>query len=197
MLDELNKKEEQSAQGGQEAAEKAVDEIAASASPPRDDKEETPRDDESELEKAKRERGEYLAGWQRAKADFLNYQKDEKKRLEEFLKFCEAGLIGDLLPVLDSFDLALNEIASSAPPPRNDKLAKGFFLIKSQMDEILKKRGLEPVKSVGEKFNPEFHEAVATVEDSSKEFQTIVEEIQKGYALNGRTLRAAKVKIIK
>jgi molecular chaperone GrpE len=147
---------------------------------------------DSELEKTKKERDEYLAGWQRAKADFLNYQKNEKTRLEEFLKFCEAGLIGDLLPVLDSFDLALAQIGETSDPK-----FKGFFLIKSQMEEILKKRGLEPIKSLGEKFNPELHEAVASVDDKIKESQTIVEETQKGYALNGRTLRAAKVKIIK
>lgn len=152
---------------------------------------------ESEFKKIKKERDEYLAGWQRAKADFLNYQKDERKRLEEFLKFCESGLIGDLLPVLDSFDLALAQFGETSPEGTSDPKFKGFFLIKSQIDEILKKRGLEPIKSVGEKFNPEFHEVIANVEDKNKESQTIVEEIQKGYTLNGRTLRAAKVKIIK
>ena len=147
---------------------------------------------ETEIQKCQRERDEYLAGWQRAKADFLNYQKDERKRLEEFLKFCEAGLIGDLLPVLDSFDSAQGGQVGSP-----DDKVKGFLLIKSLIDEILKKRGLEPIKSVGEKFNPEFHEAVATVEDFAKESQTITEEIQKGYILNGKVLRAAKVKIVK
>lgn len=139
----------------------------------------------------------------------MNYQKDEKKRLEEFLKFVQAGLIGELLPVLDSFDSA----QGGQIGPSEDKI-KGFLLIKSQLDEILKKRGLEPIKSVGEKFNPELHEAVATAdsthstgsgqanspqvaEGKTLEPDTIIEEIQKGYTLNGRVLRPSKVKIIK
>jgi molecular chaperone GrpE len=189
--------EEQKTSQNEKSAEGAVED---------NNEEKTPRDDQSsfvkttedssvpqetELEKCSRERAEYLAGWQRAKADFLNYQKDERKRLEEFLKFCEAGLLGDLLPVLDSFDLALAQFGETSDPK-----FKGFFLIKSQIDEILKKRGLEPIKSAGEKFNPEFHEAVGTIE-AEGESQTIVEEIQKGYKLNGKVLRPSKVKIIK
>ncbi len=155
---------------------------------------------ETELEKCQRERDEYLAGWKRAKADFLNYQKDEKRRLEEFLKFVQAGLIEDLLPVLDSFDLALRQAqgeATSVQGTPSDNQLRGFLLIKLQLDDILKKRGLEPIKSVGEKFNPEFHEAILTIEDKTKESDTIIEEIQKGYLLNGQVLRPAKVKITK
>jgi len=192
MADELDKKEEQ--KPAEQASAQDSQPTAASEQPV-----------ESDLQKCQRERDEYLAGWQRAKADFLNYQKDERKRLEEFLKFCESGLISDLLPVLDSFDLALRQAQGEAASARGDNQLKGFWLIKSQLDDILKKRGLEPIKSLGEKFNPELHEAVASVDSTpstgsgqaSQSADTIIEEIQKGYLLNGRVLRPSKVKIIK
>lgn len=138
-----------------------------------------------ELKKCQKERDDYLAGWQRAKADFINARKDEEKRREEFLKFSNQLIIADILAVLDSFDLALSHYES-----------KGFYLIQAQLNDILKKYGLSVIKSAGEKFNPEFHEAVAEIE-SDKESGTIIEEVQKGYTLNGKVLRAAKVKIAK
>jgi molecular chaperone GrpE len=206
MPDEPIKKEEvKSAQGEQMPAEESAEtgpSTGSTISPQAGSGQSCLSDaiQETELEEIKRERDEYLDGWKRAKADFLNYQKDEKKRLEEFLKFVQAGLIEDLLPVLDSFDLALNEIVllrQGGDNPDGEKLVKGLFLIKSQLDDILKKRGLESIKAVGKKFNPEYHEAVMSVEDKIKEADTIVEEIQKGYLLNGRVLRPAKVKIVK
>jgi len=135
------------------------------------------------LKKCKKEKEEYLAGWQRAKADFINFKKDLEKQQTEFAKFSNTILISELLLVLDSFDLAL----------KNDN-DKDFHLIKCQLKDILKKYGLEEIKSVGEKFNPKLHEAIEKVK-SDKETNSVVEEIQKGYTLHERVLRASKVKI--
>ncbi len=150
------------------------------------------------LKKYQEERDEYLAGWQRAKADFINSRKDEEKRREEFLKFSNRLIISDTLTVLDSFDLAFAHCESlkEFQKEETEKLLKGFYLIKAQLNDILKKYGLSVIKSMGEKFNPELHEAVAEIE-SDKESGTIIEEIQKGYKLQGKVLRAAKVKIAK
>ena len=74
---------------------------------------------------------------------------------------------------------------------------KGFEQIIKQIDDFLKKEGIEEVKSVGEKFNPETMEAVEEVEIEGKEQGIVVEELQKGYMMNGRLLRPAKVKITK
>ncbi|MFH0803529.1 MAG: nucleotide exchange factor GrpE [Candidatus Tagabacteria bacterium] len=143
---------------------------------------------QEKLKKCQELKEEYLDGWQRAKADLINARKDDERRNQEFLKFANAALIFEILPVLDSFDLAFAS--------EDSKFSKGIFLIKMQLEDVLKKYGLEVIKSVGEKFNLQLHEIVQEVE-SEKEEGIIAEEIQKGYLLNGKVLRPARVKINK
>jgi molecular chaperone GrpE len=157
--------------------------------------EEKPKIDEpSDLEKCRKERDEYLAGWQRAKADFSNYQKDEARRSEEFAKWALASLILDLLPILDSFDVALGQT-------KNESEKMGLQLIRSQFLSSLAKYGLKSISAEkGEKFNPELHEAISREPSdlSAQENQLediILEEIQKGYTLHNRILRPSKVKV--
>lgn len=146
---------------------------------------------EEEFKKCQAERDEYLNGWKRAKADFINYQKDETKRLEEVLKFANWDLVKELIIVLDSFDLAI------AALEKESKTEKGIYMIRIQLEDVLKKRGLERiVVSAGQKFDPALHEAVGEVE-SDKPSGTIVEEVEKGYLLNGRVIRPARVKLAK
>lgn len=144
-----------------------------------------------ELEKCEKEREEYLNGWKRAKADLINYQKEESKRFEELLKFANAGMIRELITVLDSFDLAL------AAMEKEGKAEKGVYMIQTQLGEVLKKNGLERMPaSVGGAFDPNLQETVGEVE-SDKPPGTIIEEVAKGYLLNGRVIRPARVKISK
>lgn len=150
------------------------------------------KDDElqKKLEACEKERGEYLDGWKRAKADFINYQKEEAKRIEEILKFGNEALIKELLPVLDSFEL------SFTMSDVDDKTKKGMEIIYSQLKDILNKHGLESIKALGEKFDPGIHESLAEVE-SDKETGTVVEELSRGWKLNGKVIRPARVKISK
>ncbi|MDO8556922.1 MAG: nucleotide exchange factor GrpE [Candidatus Jorgensenbacteria bacterium] len=141
--------------------------------------------------KCERERDEYLDGWKRAKADLANYKKDEAQRFVEFTKLSHASFIEDLTSVLDSFNLALKSV------PEQDAGYRGLLIIKSQLEDILKRSGLEPIAaSPGEKFNPMFHEAVSEVVSPHPE-GAIVEEIRKGYLLHGKTLRPTRVVISK
>ncbi|MBI2591262.1 MAG: nucleotide exchange factor GrpE [Candidatus Brennerbacteria bacterium] len=134
---------------------------------------------------------EYLAGWQRAKADYLNYKKDEVRRFEETIKFSGELFIRELINVLDSFDLSLIALESES------KAQKGMYLIKSQLEDILKKFGLEKIAvSVGQKFDPVFHESVVEIE-SSQPSGTVVEEIEAGYTLHGKVIRPSRVKLAK
>lgn len=142
-----------------------------------------------ELKKCESERGEYLAGWQRAKADLINYKKDEAKRLEEFAKFAAEGVIAEAVQVLDSFDLALRH-----QMPKD--VEKGIVLIRSQLEDILRRRGLEPISALHEKFDPAVHESVGEVASDGEEGM-VVEELQKGYRLAGKVLRPARVKVSK
>lgn len=142
------------------------------------------------LASCEKERKEYLEGWQRAKADHINYRNDEGKRFEDMARFVTAGLIQEVLPVLDSFDLALGH--GVAPD-----VEKGVLLIRSQFEDILKKRGLEQISvAVGEEFNPERHESIGEVE-SDVPAGTVAEVVQRGYMFRDKVLRPVRVRLAK
>jgi len=145
------------------------------------------------LEECEKKASEYLTGWQRARADLLNYKKEEMERVGEFLKYANEEFVSKLLPILDNF----TEAEKSIPDDKKDDYSKGFSQIKKQLEDFLKNQGVEEIKSIGEKFDPNLHEAIEEVELKNKEKGLIVEEVQKGYKINGRLLRPAKVKIIK
>ena len=153
----------------------------------------------TDLEKCQKERDEYLAGWQRARADFLNYKKDETERLVKTIQFANEDLIKDLLYVLDSFslmELSRHPPADGADGGKDD--LKPFLLIRSQLENALRVRGLEKIKvQKGEDFNPEIHEAVETSEDSGSDSHKILEVISDGYYLNGKLIRPSKVRVSK
>lgn len=149
------------------------------------------RDEKKKLEKCEAEKGEYLAGWQRAKADFINYKKDEIKRLEEFAKYSNEELIRELIGIVDNFDLGLVALEKSGP------VEKGIYMIRNQIDDILKKRGLEKISiKPGEEFNPGLAEAMSEVE-SKYPPGTIAEEIEPGYKIYEKLIRPARVKLSK
>ena len=145
----------------------------------------------NECEELKNKCEEYLSGWKRAKADFINYQKDEQRRLHEFARFANEALLQNLIIVLDSFNLAVN--AAENPD-------KGLLIIKNQLEDILKKHGLEPIPiKTGDVFSPELHEAVAATDapmnGDAATANTIAEIMEAGYTLNGKVVRPSKVKI--
>jgi len=146
------------------------------------------------LEECQKLKDEYLAGWQRERADFLNYKKGELERIGEIIKYGDLGLILKILPIADNFELAEKRLPENL---KNDESIKGILQIKNQILDFLKNQGVEEIKSVGEKFDPNFHEVIEEVEVKDKESGIIIEEIQKGYKINGRLLRPAKVKISK
>lgn len=144
-----------------------------------------------ELAKCQKEKDEYLDGWKRAKADLINHKKDEAKRFEIMVKFSQEAMIRDLITVLDSFDLAIGALE------KEGKAEKGIYLIKSQLEDNLKKYGLEKViVSVNQPFDPNLQEAIAAVE-SDKPSGTIIEEVERGYLLHGKLVRPARVKVSK
>ena len=147
-----------------------------------------------EIEECQRLKNEYLAGWQRERADFLNYKKDEMERISEILKYANEGLILKFLPILDNFEIAEKKLPEELK--ENDNV-KGLLMIKKQIFEFLKSQGLEEIKSEGEKFDPHFMEVLEEVEIKDKESGVVIEEVQRGYKINGRLLRPAKVKITK
>ena len=146
------------------------------------------------LEKCDKERKEFLAGWQRARADFLNYKKCEAEKIGEVARHINETLILKLLPVLDNLELAEKNLSDDL---MRDENIKGILQIKSKILDIFKDLGVEEIKSLGEKFDPNFHEAVEMAEEESVRPGEIVREVQKGYKLHNKVIRAAKVKVAK
>lgn len=142
-----------------------------------------------ELKRCETEKREYLDGWQRAKADLSNYKKDEARRFDEFLKFAAEGVIAEIVPALDSFDLALQH-----EMPK--EVEKGIVMIRSQIEDTLRRRGLEVLQPLGQKFDPAYHESLGEIESDGEE-GVVAEVLQLGYLLNGKLLRPARVKISK
>ncbi len=147
-----------------------------------------------QLEDCRKKSDEYLAGWQRSRADFLNYKKEEIERIGDILKYANLNLILKILPILDNFELAEKNLSENL---KDDKNVKGLLQIKTQILDFLKNDEIEEIKAVGEKFDPNLHEAIEEVEREGEETGIILEEFQKGYTLHSRVIRPARVKVVK
>ncbi|MFA4998823.1 MAG: nucleotide exchange factor GrpE [Candidatus Paceibacterota bacterium] len=147
-----------------------------------------------QLEECQKLKEEYLSGWQRSRADLLNYKKEEMERIGGLINYAMEEIVLRFLPILDNFEVAEGKIPDNL---KKDENVKGLMQIKNQLQDFLKSQGLEEVKSLGEKFDPNLHEVAEEIEEKGKESGIIVEEIQKGYKIGGRLLRPAKVKVIK
>lgn len=145
----------------------------------------------SGFESCEKEKAEYLLGWQRAKADYANYKKDEAERVESMIKFGLSALLKEFLSVMDSFDLARASLSG------NDGASKGVLMIQSQLEDILKKYGLVKFHVLpGESFDPLKHEAMQETV-SSESPGKISGEISPGFMLYDRVIRPARVTISK
>ena len=140
------------------------------------------------------EKSEYLDGWQRAKADFVNARKDEEMRRADFVKFANRAFVLQFLDLADSFDRAMADKTAWEAVDKNWRL--GVEYIYGKLMEILKNQGVEPFNSIGEKLNLGRHEAVGEVPiDTIEKDGIIMEEPAKGYALLGIVVRPAQVKV--
>lgn len=145
----------------------------------------------SELDACRKERDEYLAGWQRAKADFINYKKEEARRMEEMAKYQAEDILFDLIGVLDNFDLGI------AALEKQGAVERGIYMIRTQLEDLMKRRGLSRIPiAIGQPFDPAIAEAIAEG-DSDHPPGSVIEEIEAGYRLHEKVLRPARVKIAK
>jgi len=134
---------------------------------------------------------EYLKGWQRTKADYINRERKIEEERERWIKFSNSKLILDFLHLLDGFSQCLKHIPKES---KDEKWVQGVTQIKRQFETFLKAQGVEKIKTVGEAFDPNYHEAVDRI--SSKDFHNIiVGETQTGYKMGERVIRHAKVVI--
>lgn len=146
------------------------------------------------LRECAKEKAANLDGWQRTKADFVNFRKREEEGKTEFLKFAGEGVVTDLLPVLESFHMAFaNKEAWGKVDP---SWRSGVEYIHIQLVQILREHGLSEVDPIGKDFDPNEQVSVGSIPTENKELEhKIAEVLQLGYRLNGKLIRSPQVKI--
>ena len=141
------------------------------------------------LSEEKKKAEEYLANWQRAQADFINYKRRTEQERQEFNSFANANLIRGLLPVLDDLELALNAIPEEFT---NHDWVEGVRMVERKFKTSLEGQGVKPIKALGETYDPNFHEALK--HDKGQE-GIVIKEFQKGYMLYDKLLRPSRVSV--
>ena len=149
---------------------------------------------ELNIKELKKERDQYLAGWKRERADFLNYKKEEAKRVGEIVRFSNQELILKILEILDNIYIAEAELPEEL---KENQWVRGILKIKIQILDFLEKQGVKEIKALGETFDPKFHEVVAEIKNQGSKPGTIIEENKRGYLLHNKVIRASRVKIAK
>lgn len=151
------------------------------------------QDLEAEIQKLVEERDTLQDRLLRLRAEFDNYKKRAERERSETIQFASAELMRELLNVLDSFELAFRNAA--AEKAETAEMLRGLDLVYKQFLDTLARFGLKPIEAKGQPFNPNFHQAVSTVATDEVPENTVVEEMRRGYTLNGKLLRAAMVSV--
>ena len=147
-----------------------------------------------DLKQAKKEKEEYLTGWQKERADFVNYKKEESNRQANFAGLFREQVLNRFLTVMDSFSMAFAN--KEAWNKVDENWRRGVEYIYSQLGGIFEEYGVKEIGKVGELFDPSLHESINMMPTDTKELDhTISEVIQKGYKLGDRVMRPAKVNI--
>jgi molecular chaperone GrpE len=178
--------------GSDEKTEVQTAEVQTIEEPGTPENSSAPVDSSAEaIAKLQAERAALLDRVARTQAEFDNYRKRSAREQADFREYAVADAAKALLPVADSFDLALR-----APATEGDaELRKGVELIRKQLEEALAKIGVKPVPAVGEEFDPRVHEALEMVETPDAEDNHVIAELQRGYKIKDRLLRPAMVRV--
>ena len=147
---------------------------------------------EKDLQETKDELDEQKDKFIRLQAETDNFRKRLSREKEEFSQYANERLFKELIPIFDNFERALED-----PSNEIKSLKEGLDMILKQFSTFLEKEKVEPIKAIGEKFNPEFHEALTSEESNNHEEDTIISQFVKGYTINNRVLRPSQVIIAK
>jgi len=148
----------------------------------------------ADLKQVKAEKEEYLTGWQKERAGFVNYRKEEEDRNTNFKNIIQERMMDKFLSVMDSFDMAFANKTAWEKVDANWRT--GVEYIYNQMNGVFEDYGVQAIGKVGEKFNPELHQSVEYIptDDQSKD-DTIAQVLQKGYKSKDKVLRPARVNV--
>lgn len=157
--------------------------------------EKQPENFEEKLKECEKQKNEYLDGWKRERASFLNYKKEEMERIDGLMKYCNEEMVLRILPILDNLYLAEKEIPDDFT---NHEWVKGLLQIKNQALEFFKAHKVSEIEAkAGDNFDPNIHEAIGTVEEGDMEPGKIIEIAKRGYKLDDKVIRPAIVKVSK
>jgi molecular chaperone GrpE len=144
-----------------------------------------------ELERAlEAERNEKL----RAIADFQNYRRRNEQEKATFRQAATAGLVADLLPILDNFERTVAHLSSGADPER---MLQGIQAVEKQLKAVLESQNVKRIEAMGQPFDPDLHDAIATGPSNEHPEDTVIEEIEPGYRIGEKVIRPARVKVSK
>jgi len=149
---------------------------------------------EIRLKEKEKEAADNYDKYVRTMADMENIKKRATKEKVEAIKYGNENLIKDILPMLDSLDRALKHANKSGD---FEAFKTGLKLVQDQLSGCLEKHGVEKIECIDKTFDPNFHEALLQIESSDHKDNQIVDELEKGYLLNGRLLRPSKVSVCK
>ena len=130
----------------------------------------------------------------RATAEIENIKKRSQKEVENAYKYSTESILQEIIPIYDSLSLSCN---LSDEKITKEQLDQGNKLLLSMFQKIFEKNNIEEINPEGESFNPEFHQAISTIENNNEENDKITEVVQKGYLLNNRVIKPALVIVIK
>lgn len=139
---------------------------------------------------------EYLEGWQRAKADYMNLKKEMEDERQKSMMYAKMLLLADLLPIINNYQRATQGLSENEEAKSNT-WAQGFIHIAKLFDGFLQQTGIERIATTGEPFDPALHDAIEQEEAQGVAPGTIIKEIEPGYKLNESVIAAAKVIVAK
>jgi molecular chaperone GrpE len=144
------------------------------------------------LQEAQHQAAEYLDGWQRARAEFANYKKRVERDRQESYARAAGSILVRFLSIQDDFERALKDRSDEAD---GQAWAEGIELIHRKLAALLEAEGVEPIKAIGERFDPNFHEALSYEYSDDVEDGCVIDVVRQGYALKDRVLRPALVRV--
>ena len=190
MTEENKDKEQEIVEEQKENSETEINETVENEETVGEKTKEIP--EENSEDKLKKDFDELNNQYLRLAADFDNYRKRQAQEREALLKYGAQECMKKVLEVVDNFDRAVNMVEKM---DNVEKMKETFFILNKQLTESLTKLGLEQIKTVGEKFDPNLHEAVMQTPTDEYPEETIINELQKGYKLGDKVLRPAMVAV--
>jgi len=149
---------------------------------------------EAQLAEEKNKTNEYLDNWRRTAAEFQNFKRRAEKDKADYGQYANQRLLKRMLDVLDSFDAGFKAIPEQF---KNEPWVEGMRAVERQMLQILEGEGVKPIEALGKEFDPNFHEAMLYEPSPGASDGQILDELQRGYMLHDRILRASRVKVAK